>query len=75
MKSRDWNLCCEYTSFECAEFPNIWWDVYTTNDGKKGILLNMLDDNDNIIKTVRCEICNSYNEFAKSFWDNMKKLF
>lgn len=75
MKPKDWNLCLEYTAFECSEFPDISWDVYTMYDGRKGILLNSLDNYGNVYNTVYCGICNSFEEFEESFWNNMKRLF
>lgn len=74
IKLNDWNRCCEYAAFECAEFPNISWSSYTMYDGRKGIDLHSLDDLGNIYDTVNCGVCDSFKEFKESFWRNMGLL-
>ena len=74
MKLKDWNLCCEYAAFECGEYPDVSWDIYTMHDGRKGISLHSLDYYGNVYDIVYCGICDSFKEFQDVFWKNFKKL-
>ena len=74
MKLSDWNKSLVYVAYECAEFPNIGWYVYTMYDGRKGITLFIQDSIGEIFAEQNTGIWDSFDEMKAAIQRCIRRL-